>query len=156
MLAITPLNIRPRNGDSGSSNSSSINKTEADSVSHCSTISKKSSLSQSTFRFRPSCLLSRSHTCPCLSTELPAPGRKPALQWSCLIGQQGTYSLKSVNLLVDVLQNSVQVHSLNPKAFLSKDASQSLYSLLQDAQVYARVMPRCHRLLKLATQSPEL
>ena len=56
--------------------------------------------------------LRRSHSCPALLTDIPALGIwGAALQRGCLTCEQSTCPLKSVNLLVDALRNSVEAHA---------------------------------------------
>jgi hypothetical protein len=62
-------------------------------------------------RSGPSRPLRLRHSCPSVCSDLPAfrglaAGRQSTFQWGCMAYQQGTYSLKSVNILIDVLQNS--------------------------------------------------
>src|SRR5271163_711998 len=70
---------------------------------------------------RPSCFLSCCDPCSSFRAHraaLPSGGslfawREPALQRWGVTSQQGSKSLKTVNLIVDALDNNVEVHSVN-------------------------------------------
>src|ERR1700679_1589255 len=68
----------------------------------------------------PSLPLSCSHSRPSFRAYPTFPsrtvllaGRETTLQWCCVTSQQGSHSLKSVNLVVDAPHNRVEVHCVN-------------------------------------------